>query len=44
MIATVLANVVVSHNLSPETELETVRHQLDELYAGYLGAYRKQDA
>ncbi len=35
---------VVAHNLSPEHELEVVRHQMDELFVRYLDAYRRRKA
>lgn len=42
MVASVLANVVDANNLSPDNEIEVIRHQLDELFVKYLDAYRKQ--
>lgn len=44
MVASTIANVVVHGNLSPDAELEVIRHELDKLYVRYLEAYRKQPA
>lgn len=44
LVASTLANAVVTNNLNPEDELEVIRHQLDELYVKYLAAYRTQHA
>lgn len=43
MTASTLANAVVHSRLSPEAELEVIRHQLDELFTKYLAAYRTQN-
>ena len=44
MLASTLANVVVTNNLNPNTEVEVVRHELDQLFTKYLDAYRKTPA
>jgi hypothetical protein len=44
MTASTVANVVTQNGLDPETELEVIRHLLDERFTRYLYAYRLQAA
>lgn len=41
MIATILANTVITHRLDPDVEIENVRHELDLLFTRYLLEYRR---